>query len=205
MSDPIRDLLPEYVLGGLDEASARRVEAALADAPALRRELDAITEDLAGLALELTPVRPDPDLRARLLASAAQDRLLPFADELARFCDLALEKMKAVLRLVDDAAAWEPGPMPGIRLIHFEHGPACLGADTGLVEMPAGFAFPRHSHQGREVNYVLEGTLVDEDGTVYGPGTFVDKDVQDVHGFRVGDERPLVMVVIHNGFEIQMM
>lgn len=204
MSQQIRDLLPEYVLGGLEEADRRRVASAVAESSALRAELDALTADLADLALELTPVRPDPALKDRLLAAAKQDRLLPFAEDLSRLCDLAMEKMKAVLRLVDDPAAWEAGPLPGIRLIHFDHGPACLGADTGLVEMPAGFTFPRHTHQGREVNYVLSGQIIDEDGAVYGPGTYLDKDVHDVHGFRVGEAGPLVMVVIHNGFEIQM-
>lgn len=203
MSD-VRDLFCDYVFGGLEPAARAEVEAAVAASPALRAELDALSEDLTGLAVALTPVRPDPEVRERVLDAVRRDRLLPFVDELSRFCDLAVEKMKAILRLVDDPSAWEAGPLPGIRLIHFDHGPACLGADTGLVEMPAGFAFPAHSHRGPEVNYVLEGRLIDDDGTVYGPGSFVSKDERHVHGFRVGDERPLVMVVIHNGYDVKM-
>lgn len=203
MNDRVLALLPDYVLGGLSPDEAAEVRAALETDPALRAEHDALVEDLTGLAVALPPTRPPPEVRERLVASARRDRFLPFVDELARLCDVAAEKMKAILRMVDDPEAWQAGPMPGIRLIHFEHGPACLGADTGLVEMPAGFQFPKHAHLGREVNFILQGSLHDDDGTVYGPGTYTDKGPDDVHEYLVGDEAPIVMVVVHNGFEIR--
>ena len=92
--------------------------------------------------------------------------------------------------------------MPGIRLIHFDHGPACVGADTGVVEMPPGFRFPKHKHLGVEVNYILQGQLIDDDGTVYGPGDAVEKTVSDVHAYEVGGDEPLIFIAINNGFEV---
>ena len=202
MTEQAKDLLPDYVLGVLDDAQRAEVDAAVAASAELQAELAAVTEDLAGLADGLTPLVPAPDVKLRLMDAVKQDRFLPFADDLARFCDMAFEKMRDILRLVDKDEAWEAGPMPGIRLIHFDPGPQCFAADTGLVEMPAGFAFPRHEHTGREVNYILQGGLIDEDGTHYGPGEYCEKAKGNPHGFKVADEGVLVMVVMHNGFDI---
>lgn len=201
MNPRILDLLPDFILGGLDAASAAEVEAALAESPALQAEAAALSEALFGVAEALPPVAPDPGVRARLMASSTQDRLLPFVDDLARICDLAFEAMRGVLRKVDELAAWEPGPLPGINLIHFEHGPGCFAADTGLVRFEPGTRIPRHRHMGRELSYVLAGTLTDDDGRVYGPGEVLEKDVGDVHGFSAGTEEALVMVLVHSGFE----
>lgn len=195
------DLLPDYLMGGLAEAERAEVAAAVAASPELQAEVAALSEALFALADDLPEVAPDPAVRARLLASAAQDRLLPFADDLARICDLARGVMQAILRKVDDLAAWAPGPMPGIEVIHFDHGPGCLAADTGLVRFVPGAVIPRHRHLGHELSYVLEGTLIDDDGRRYGPGEVLDKTVDDTHGFSAGAEAPLVLVLVHSGFE----
>ena len=201
MNQRILDLLPDYLLGGLDEAGRAEVERAVAGSPSLQAEAAALSEALFGLAEALPPVAPDPAVRARLLASATQDRLLPFVDDLARLCDLAMEAMRAVLRKVDDLASWEPGPLPGISLIHFDHGPGCLAADTGVVRFAAGTVVPRHRHLGPELSYVLAGTLVDGDGRRYAPGQVLEKSADDVHGFSAGDDEALVIVLMHSGFE----
>lgn len=201
MSQRIMDLLPDFLMGGLPEAERAEVTAALRGSAALRAEVAALSEALFGLAEALPPVPPDPAVRARLLASAAQDRLLPFVDDLARICDLARDVMQAILRKLDDVAAWAPGPMPGIELIHFDHGPGCLAADTGVVRFPPGVVIPRHRHLSHEITYVLSGTMIDEDGRHYGPGEVLEKTVEDVHGFSATPDEPLVVVLVHSGFE----
>ncbi len=203
MSDKARQLLPEYVLGGLDEAEIREVEVALEASLALRQALEELNEDLLGLAVALPPVAPSADFKDRLFASVKTDRFLPFVDELAELCDLAFDKMKDVLRLADGQEQWCEG-LPGMRLIHFEHGAGCPGLDTGLIEMEPGFEFPVHTHMGPEWSYVLEGTLIDGDGTEYGPGSILEKTVADQHLVRAGSAGKLVYVVIHNGLEIQI-
>ena len=198
--DDVQLRLPEYALGGLSEAERAEVETALAASADLRAELAEINDALDGLGDALTPI-PAPDaVRARLLQSAAKDPYLPFVADLARLCDLAIERMQQVLRIAQDPSAWVPGPMPGIGIIHFEHGPACTGVDTGYVRMPANFEFPRHRHLGSEINYVVQGQIIDDDGTVYRPGDAMVKGPEDVHGWRTGDEE-MLMVVVQNGFE----
>lgn len=201
MSDKARQLLPEYVLGGLDEAEIGEVEVALEASASLRIELQELNEDLLGLAVALPAIAPSDAVKDRLFASMTADRFLPFVDELAKLCDLAFEKMKDVLRLADVREQWGEG-LPGVRLIHFEHGPGCLGLDTGLIEVDPGCEFPSHSHLGPEWGFVLQGTLIDDDGAEYGPGSILEKNVTDRHRVRAGPDGKLVYVVIHNGLEI---
>ena len=110
--------------------------------------------------------------------------------------------MKELLRLIDQPDAWEDGPLPGVRLIHFDHGPGCPAGDPGLVCLVAGREFPRHRHLGPETTMILEGRIIDEDGTEYGPGDVVSKTVADVHGYRVGDARDVVFLALNDGFEL---
>lgn len=201
MIETLRALLPEYVLGGLDPDQIAEVDAGLAKSAALRAELTALQEDLAGLAVALTPVAPSPSVKTRLLASVKAERFVPFVAELAKFCDLAVDKMRDVLRLVDDAKAWGDEMLPGLHIIHFDHGPACFGVDTGLIRLGPDAAFPRHKHLGREVNYVIQGALIDEDGAVYGPGTYLERAEGDSHTIRGGADG-LTMIVIHAGMEM---
>lgn len=195
-----RDLLPEYALGGLTDAERAEVDRALEDSSDLRAELAEINDAFGGLAEGLEPITPPPEVKDRLFASIDESPYLPFVADLAKYCDLALEKMQQVLQLAKDPSAWIPGPMPGIDIIHFDHGPACTGADTGYVRMPANFTFPRHRHLGSEINYVVEGRIIDDDGTVYGPGEAMVNGPERIHGWKTGPE-PMVMIVIQNGFE----
>jgi anti-sigma factor ChrR (cupin superfamily) len=197
------ELLPDYVVGALDEAEARAIEAVLASSPELRREAQLLAEALDQLGAALPPVAPSAEARARLLdAAGSEDRFLPFVERIARWSDLAVEAVRLLVRRIDQATAWEPGPLPGIELIHFEHGPAAIGVDTGFVRFAPGFRFPMHTHAADEVNYVLEGALIDSDGTVYGPGEALLKDPTMVHAFETAADRPTVLFVAQSGFEI---
>ena len=124
----------------------------------------------------------------------------PFAADIAKYTDLAVAKVRELFQLID--GEWEDSPFPGIKLIHFDHGPNAFAPDTGFVTLPAGLEFPKHSHHGFEVNYVLEGRLVDDDGTVYGPGDALEKTVEDVHSFSVPEDRDTVIFVAQSGFDI---
>lgn len=52
---------------------------------------------------------------------------------------------------------------------------------TFLLRFDAGAKSRPHEHTGIEEFYILEGTLVDNDGTVFGPGTFVRFDPGSEH------------------------
>lgn len=191
-----KPLLAEYALS--DDAS--EIEALLAEDPELRAELDALTEAAHGLALTLTPVPPPPALKARLLASVAAERHLPFLATVARFADLALEKMRGILKTIDDPQAWEE-LLPGMHVIHFDPGPAMAGADTGFLRLEGGVRFPKHKHHAPEVTVVLEGELIDSDGSHYGPGDVFHKGEGDPHDYAAGPDGLLIFTA-HYGFEI---
>jgi quercetin dioxygenase-like cupin family protein len=76
------------------------------------------------------------------------------------------------------------------------------GMEIRLVRYPAGAVNPRHTHPCAHGMYVLEGTLVTQDGT-YGPGHFVwfPEGLVMEHGATA--ERDVVVVFITNKrFEI---
>lgn len=64
----LRDLLPAYALGALDEEELRFVEEHLGDAPEYARELTALRETAALLALATPPVVPSPSVKRSLMA-----------------------------------------------------------------------------------------------------------------------------------------
>ena len=47
------------------------------------------------------------------------------------------------------------------------------GHGTYVMRMQPGAATLQHAHQGMEEFLILEGDLIDDDGTVFGPGDFV--------------------------------
>lgn len=205
MTSRVLDLLPEYILGTLSEADRRDVEAALAGSPELRAEAASMADAFGALALALPPAPPAPHVRARLLASIqGPERFMPFARALAGHFDLAVERVQALIRAIDDQlTVWDQGPMPGIELMHFSGGPRVATADVGFVKLPKGLHFPWHRHLGREINYVMQGSLRDYDGKVYGPGEAIIKETGTEHEFFVGDDAgALIAVVVFEGFEI---
>lgn len=143
------DLLAAVVLGTASEAERARVEADAARDPALRARLDAVRTALDALPDALPAVTPSSDGRRRLLAAAApRPRLARFADRLARFLDVGLERARAILESVDDASSYEESGLPGVRFFHLEGGPAVAGAHIGIVRIQAGGRFPYHGHGG---------------------------------------------------------
>jgi anti-sigma factor ChrR (cupin superfamily) len=205
MTNRALDLIPDYVLGTLSAEETREVEQAIAASPALQQEADEIREAFGLLAAELPEARPSPDVKKRLLHTVTtEDRLAPFAPALAKYFDLAVDRVREILRWADDKTKdWIDGPMPGIRLLDFDGGPRVATADVGLVWLPAGLHFPWHRHTGYEVNFVLEGHIRDYDGRVYGPGECIDKPAGSEHEFWVVSEgNVLIGVVIESGFEI---
>ena len=198
MTERALELLPEYVLGTLSEEQAKEVERALAESPELAAEMRAISDAYETFATSLPPVAPKPETRSRLLRAMSENRFLPFVDALSRYFDLAVERMTEILRMIDDAKAWEPGPMPGVELIHFDGGPDAFAADTGFVRFPAGSEFPQHSHQGPELTYVLQGTFTDRDsGTRYGPGEVLIKDAGSSHSLHIGEDEDCIIAIAH--------
>lgn len=121
-----------------------------------------------------------------------------------RVFELTRERAEQLLDSVVDPTAWEPGPLAGIELLHFDPGPGLAGADAGLVRFAPGTPFPRHTHLGREVMIVLEGSYTEGDGTLYGAGSRVDNPAGSSHAF-VCDAREgcLAGVILFEGIDIE--
>ena len=73
---------------------------------------------------------------------------------------------------------WEPTRYPGIetKVLYRDE----RGRQTTLTRMAPGARLPDHRHVGIEQSYVLQGTLVDDDGACTA-GNFVGRRAGSVH------------------------
>lgn len=158
----IRDLLPAYALGALDDHEAELVVRAAAADRALAAELDLLIEAGGELGLLAAPVAPAAAVRARLLESTrGSERFARFVDRFAELFDVAADRARELLGLIDQPAAWRRGPSANSWLVHFAGGPRLATADTGFVKLVRGERFAWHRHRGDEHCLVLQGTAQD--------------------------------------------
>ncbi len=165
----VRELLPLYALGALDEAEAAQVERAVAADPALATELDAYRETAHQLVTLVPTAVPGNDVKTRLMASIGAGRFERFAARMASLFDVTVDRARELRGQTQRGASWET-PIPGIGLVHFDGGPACATADCGFVRIAPGCTFPWHTHRGEEVSVILTGTLRDHEGRLLRPG-----------------------------------
>ncbi len=165
---------------------------------------DAASEsELAELLVQLSALEePDgADLargRARLLAAVSntEERFAPFFDKLAKFFDLSVEGIRAVVARAQQETEWQQGPLPWVSLFHLEAGPALAGLDTGFVRLKKGMPFPRHRHLGPEHVLILEGGYFDHDQRWYGPGDFHFMEDATEHALQMGAEEDVYLAII---------
>lgn len=212
MRDHIDEWIPDLVLGTLDDAMRDEVEGHLERCARCSGELADATAALSDMALPLAPVRPHPGVFTDLLASIAEreprperptaaDRFAELIDRVAALFDLTRERVRTLLDLVDEPAAWRPGKVPGIRLLDLRGGAAIAGADAGLVRLEPGVTFPYHRHVGGEAVLVLEGSFVGDDGVVTGRGEGLRFEPESRHDFTARAEGCLFAVVIWQGLD----
>lgn len=199
MSD-VRDLLPLYVLGALDEAEMNQVIRAVAADPELAAELAAFEETALAL---IAPVTPSPDVHARLLSSIGAGPHEQYAAAMARLYDVSVDRSRELLGLIARTSSWETA-LPGVHLVHFDGGPAYTAADCGFVKLEPGTAFPQHEHLGEEVSLILAGRLRDRTtGRIYGPGDeIVEAQGVDHDVICEGDEACIYAARALNGISI---
>lgn len=136
-------------------------------------------DDVAAIALAASADAGEarPDVRDRLLSRLGSSPAAPgFAFHFA------------------DAAAWQPHPIPGIRM-------QVLSAqrDTGyavlLLDVAPGTHYPAHHHGGAEECYVLSGT-VETCGRRLKAGDFVHADAGTDHGGLFTQDGCRVLLVV---------
>ena len=161
-----------------------------------RNELALLFARLAGLS---EPERSDLARgRARLLAtvSASDERFAPLFGKLTHFFDLSGEAIRSLFARAANEAEWQPGPLPGVSLFHFQAGPALSGFDTGFVRLKKGMPFPAHRHLGNERVLILEGGYFDQDRRWYGPGDIHDMPAGSQHSLQMNPEQDVLLAVI---------
>lgn len=137
--------------------------------------------------------------RARLLATlVSEERFRPFYDELDKYFAIGVENLRAILRKMEVPSNYQDAPIPGVRFFHFAPGARSGFAEAGIVKLAQGARFPRHEHVGDEINFILEGTLIDA-GVTYGPGSAVVNAAGSAHAYSAGQSRELILVAGHNG------
>ena len=186
--------LPDFVLEALESAS---------DA-----ELTDTAEALGVLATAIEREPASAEARRRLLAaaSASDERFAPFFERLSELFDLGVDAVRRVLTKAADGAAWQPGPMPGVELFHFEGGPRVAAADNGLVRLAPGLPFPKHRHLGTERILLIEGAYVDDAGRLWQAGDLHVSGPDVVHAYRVTDDGPCVLALsLEDGIWIEGM
>lgn len=204
MSADIRELLPLYALGVLDDAEATQVEAAIARDPSLAIELAAYQDTAAGMVdLGIRPIEPQPEVKARLMASIGESRFEKFSARLAKLYDVTVDRARELLGLMERKSSWE-NAMPGLGLVHFDGGPAYAAADCGFVRLTPGTSFPHHTHMGEEVSLILAGEIQDKQtGVIYRAGDEVVKPLDSDHDVvSVGNEDAIYAARAMNGIAI---
>ena len=201
-TNPLHEALPEYVMGTLPAADMAALDREIAVSPALRREVDRLTETLAHAALaQLQALPPPPSARERLLAAVGKgNRLAALVSRLSEVADLPAGVVRALLDKADDAATWIGGFAPGLLYFNFIPGPRHAGADAGFVRLEPGAKFPYHRHLGPEITFVLEGQMRDGD-RVYKPGDVIERETDSEHGWQTEGDADLTIVSIHRGFQ----
>lgn len=203
MTDQTLDDWDAYILG-IDDAQARaRTRESVRGSEAFAAHARATEEALARWSNSDAPGERDGHarvlVRERLYGTLfSVERFRPFFADLARSFALSIEATVALLRKVDQPSSYEAAPIPGVRFFHFTPGEGCGFVEAGIVKLSQGARFPRHRHLGKEINFVLEGALI-EDGVSHGPGATVESAPGSEHDYLAGDKRDLILVAGHNG------
>jgi hypothetical protein len=205
MSHDDRDaLLFDYLLGSLPPDEHKRLEAQLASDPELGRQLVQVQEALAALAWAEQPLPAPASGRARLIDATRSDVTpsFSFSDKLARFFDLTVNEVRALLAKAASPSAWEAGPMPGMELFHLAAGPRWAGCDAGFIRFSGGTVFPTHTHGGEEHSFMLEGGMTLDDGTELYAGQSLSMDAGSTHSYTVHPKGCVFALILRGGIDI---
>ena len=201
----IRDLLPAYALGALDDHETELVGRAVAADPALADVLDLLREAAGALGPLAEPVSPSGAVRDRLLASTrGSERFARFVHRFAELFDVAAGRARELLAMIDQPGAWNPGPSATSWLVHFQAGPRLATADTGFVKLARGERFPWHRHLGAEHSLVLQGQAADSQAGTLRVGDEGVREADSEHEFVAAGDEDLIFAVSVYGVDFDV-
>lgn len=156
--------LLDYAAGNTSEAVSLLIATHLALCPECRARAEEL-EALGGAMLEsLAPTAVDHDALSAVLARLdASDEvepsvLAPPANDEGQVPSIPMP-LRGYLNAEPDALTWQP-VIRGLEEYELDAG----GAKTKLLRIKPGASMPQHTHEGRELTLVLEGSYDDEIG-----------------------------------------
>jgi predicted ChrR family anti-sigma factor len=197
MSDHIDELLPEALLAPLPAPEQARLDAHLERCDRCRALASACLESLSDVALSAPPIMPQPGLLASILAGLdAQPPYEGFVRRFARLFELDEARAREVLLASSDPDGWGSF-LPGVFAFPFEPGPSLLHANAAVVRVAAGATYPRHTHIGEEVTFILAGELVDHpSGKHFRPGDVLLQGPRSTHSFSIPTDADCTSAVL---------
>jgi quercetin dioxygenase-like cupin family protein len=121
-----------------------------------------------------------------LLATA----LPPRAPSVAKR-DQLLAALRSALARIADPSAWQPGFWPDSELLQT---PELARSSTLIARLAPGSVIAQHQHPFRELTYVLDGALTEDDERRVGPGGLLDAQPGSTHAIAVSGASPCLVV-----------
>lgn len=162
------------------------------DKPKMPARLD----ETAGLSA--AAATPDPAVRARLMAELrGRERWTLWTTSVADLLGIPETDALFALQQIDDDSAWRPGLWPSSRVLQT---PKLAEARALIASLRPGTHIAQHGHTERELTYVLNGELVEDERRSYGCGDLVDMKVGSEHSLTVkGTNDCLVVFFLRPG------
>ncbi|GAA5316324.1 MAG: ChrR family anti-sigma-E factor [Candidatus Pelagadaptatus aseana] len=188
---PSSDMLRSYCAGELDDVVSIMVAAHINFCPECQKQAARIDDELAANALEYSSVEPSKplDLAAMLEKATASEQTAPPSPRDKILNTAPSDQIKVSIRdrqiavppvlsgIVERSGPWNhvvnelwQSPVKG-------HG---HGYQVDFIYMYPGGTVPSHTHNGREITLVLDGSFSDSEGE-YAAGDFLIKTSQDEH------------------------
>lgn len=187
------DLLVSYAAGHLSEGWSLAVATHLAMCPQCRRQLDLAEAAGGALVAELAPVSAPADAWAQLKSRVmAEPRTEPVAVAKPRMGRSSVpEPLRSYLGCELDEIKWRN--LGNAKQLLIKTGDNTTQAR--LLCIAAGKPVPEHSHGGRELTLVLQGSFHDEVDS-FGPGDLEDADGDLTHQPIAGPEMDCICLAV---------
>ncbi|MGZ3451847.1 MAG: cupin domain-containing protein [Polyangiales bacterium] len=204
MTGHVDEKLAELALEVLPAEERALVELHLQSCPRCVRELHELREAVTSLASLAVSAPPSGEVRRRLFADVVgRARYAPFADRVARFFGIDVADAERALESITETTAWRPGPMPGMSMAKVPSRAKVPRQTAIFLRSDAGAVCPDHRHIGEERLLILEGGIIESDGTELHAGDLVVKPAGSSHAFRVPEEEACIAAyILDEGMEL---
>ena len=210
MGDHIESWLGDWFAGTLSADRQRHLEEHVDQCDRCAREFERARDVFARVASRKDRSEPSDSLRERIMGDLEPGaRFVDLIDQVCNVLDVDEETAGELFSAIDDESNWVPFPGHEIAFFYFpfaeiEPGESVEANFVSIIRVERGETFPEHRHVGRERIFMLQGTMVEDDGAVHQRGDYIDHENDTTHRFRVPDDSPALVgiVLVERGLEI---